>query len=309
MALQLTDSDIDWGIQLLQQIAPLGTGARTLKECLLLQLNYGYPDDELAQHLVEHHLQLIADRKWNDIATLMKIPLAEVKRLCDLIRSLNPRPYTFISDNATSYLNPDIIVECIDDEFIFHLNDGSLPSIQVNKDYAPYLHSKDNISTYMNDHFKNYQWLLSSIEQRRKTIISIMKVLLDKQKNFFKDGFQALRPLTLKDVADEIGMHESTVSRATTNKVIQTPSGSFNLRLLFTSKLEMADGNSISQTTVKSLLKSFVENEDKYKPHSDQKIADYLKSEQGITISRRTISKYREELNIPSSSRRKEIRI
>ena len=180
---------------------------------------------------------------------------------------------------------------------------------QVNKDYAPYLHSKDNISTYMNDHFKNYQWLLSSIEQRRKTIISIMKVLLDKQKNFFKDGFQALRPLTLKDVADEIGMHESTVSRATTNKVIQTPSGSFNLRLLFTSKLEMADGNSISQTTVKSLLKSFVENEDKYKPHSDQKIADYLKSEQGITISRRTISKYREELNIPSSSRRKEIRI
>ena len=106
VALQLTDSDIDWGIQLLQQIAPLGTGARTLKECLLLQLNYGYPDDELAQHLVEHHLQLIADRKWNDIATLMKIPLAEVKRLCDLIRSLNPRPYTFISDNATSYLNP-----------------------------------------------------------------------------------------------------------------------------------------------------------------------------------------------------------
>ena len=309
VALQLTDSDIDWGIQLLQQIAPLGTGARTLKECLLLQLNYGYPDDELAQHLVEHHLQLIADRKWNDIATLMKIPMAEVKRLCDLIRSLNPRPCTFISDNATSYLNPDIIVECIDDEFIFHLNDGSLPSIQVNKDYAPYLHSKDNVSTYMNDHFKNYQWLLSSIEQRRKTIISIMKVLLDKQKNFFKDGFQALRPLTLKDVADEIGMHESTVSRATTNKVIQTPSGSFNLRLLFTSKLEMIDGNSISQTTVKSLLKSFVENEDKYKPHSDQKIADYLKSEQGITISRRTISKYREELNIPSSSRRKEIRI
>lgn len=308
-ALQLNEIDIEHGIRLLQQFAPLGTGARSLKECLLLQLRYGYPEEKVAEYLVDNHLQLLADRKWNDLSALLKIPLSEVKRLSDLIRSLNPRPCTFIADTVTNYLNPDIIVESINDEFIFHLNDGDLPSIQMNKDYSHYLQTQNDVSAYMNEQYKSYQWLLSSIEQRRKTIISIMNVLLDKQKKFFLKGFQSLEPLTLKEVADEIGMHESTVSRATANKVIQTPSGSFNLRLLFTSKLEMTDGNSISQTTVKSLLKSFVDQEDKFKPHSDQKIADYLKSEKGITISRRTISKYREELNIPSSSRRKEIRV
>ena len=308
-ALQLTESDIDHGIHLLQQIAPPGTGARTLEECLLLQLQYGYPKEDDAKFLVNNHLQLLAYRKWNDLANLMKIPLSEVKRLCDLIRSLNPRPCTFISDYTTDYLNPDIIVEYINDEFVFHLNDGHLPSIQMHNDYSHFLQGKNDVSSYMNGHYKSYQWLLNSIEQRRQTIISIMKVLLDKQKNFFLKGFQALEPLTLKEVADEIGMHESTVSRATTNKVIQTPLGSFNLRLLFTSKLEMVDGNSISQTTVKSLLKNFIDQEDKLKPYSDQKISDYLKSEKGIAISRRTISKYREELNIPSSSRRKDIHI
>ncbi len=307
--LNLTDLDIERGIQILQQFAPLGTGARTLKECLQLQLRYGYPDEKEAEYLVNNHLQLLADRKWNELSALMKIPLAEVKRLSDLIRSLNPRPCTFIADFTTDYLNPDIIVEYINDEFTFHLNDGNLPSIQIHQDYSRYLQGKSDVANYMHEHYKSYQWLLNSIEQRRNTIISIMHVLLEKQKNFFLTGFQALEPLTLKEVADEIGMHESTVSRATANKVIQTPLGSFNLRLLFTSKLETTDGSSISQTTVKSLLKSFIDQEDKYRPHSDQKIADYLKSEKGITISRRTISKYREELNIPSSSRRKEIRV
>lgn len=307
--LQSDELEINRGIHLLQQFAPLGTGARTLKECLLLQLKYDYPEEEKAIDLVSNHLQLLADRKWNDLANLMKVPLSEVKRLFDLIRSLNPRPCTFIADYTTDFMNPDIIVEYINGEFTFHLNDGNLPSIQIHKGYSHFLQGKTDLSAYMSEHYKSYQWLLNSIEQRRKTIISIMHVLLDKQKNFFLKGLPALEPLTLKEVADEIGMHESTVSRATTNKVIQTPQGSFNLRLLFTSKLETTDGNSISQTTVKSLLKSFINQEDKFKPHSDQKIADYLQSEKGITISRRTISKYREELNIPSSSRRKEIQI
>ena len=138
--------------------------------------------------------------------------------------------------------------------------------------------------------------------------MKIVKVIINKQENFFKDGFIALKPLTLKEVAEEIDMHESTVSRATMNKVIQTPKGSFDLRMLFTSKLETVDGNSISQTKVKALLETFIANENKHKPFSDQKIADYFNTEKGITISRRTISKYREELKIPSSSRRKEIR-
>ena len=155
---------------------------------------------------------------------------------------------------------------------------------------------------YIQNQYKNVQWLLSSIEQRRNTIIKIVKVLLEKQQSFFINGFPSLNPLTLKEVADEIEMHESTVSRATSNKVIQTAFGSFELRLLFTSKLESADGTSISQTAVKTLLENFVAQENKFKPYSDQKIAEYFNSEKGITISRRTISKYEEELNIPSSS-------
>ena len=179
-----------------------------------------------------------------------------------------------------------------------------LPTIHMNNDYSQYLHVKNDASKYINTQYKNYQWLLSSIEQRRNTIIKIVHVLLEKQEDFFKNGFRSLKPLTLKEVADEIEMHESTVSRATTNKVIQTPFGSFDLRLLFTSKLETADGNTISQTKMKTLLESFIAQENKFKPYSDQKIAEYFNAEQGITISRRTISKYREELRIPPSSKR-----
>ena len=192
---------------------------------------------------------------------------------------------------------------------VFHLNDGYLPTIQITANYSQQLQSKNEVSKYIQTQNKNVQWLLSSIEQRRNTIIKIVQVLLEKQQSFFINGFPSLKPLTLKEVADEIEMHESTVSRATSNKVIQTAFGSFELRLLFTSKLEAADGTSISQTTVKTLLENFVAQENKFKPYSDQKIAEHFNSEKGITISRRTISKYREELNIPSSNKRKDIQV
>lgn len=318
--LQITDSnpndylafeedDIEKGIHLLQQLGPIGIGARDLKEYLLLQITHNYPENKLAACLVEHHLNLIADRKWNEIASKMNINMNEVKALFDFIQTLNPRPCSLISNCSTEYVTPDIIVEWKDDEFTFHLNDGHLPAIHMNKDYSQYLYVKSDASKYMNTQYKNYQWLLSSIEQRRNTIIKIVHVLLEKQEDFFKNGFRSLKPLTLKEVADEIEMHESTVSRATTNKVIQTPFGSFDLRLLFTSKLETADGNTISQTKMKTLLENFIAQENKFKPYSDQKIAEYFNAEQGITISRRTISKYREELRIPPSSKRKDIQL
>ncbi|NYF25654.1 RNA polymerase factor sigma-54 [Sporosarcina sp. JAI121] len=307
--LAFADDDIEKGIHLLQQLGPIGIGARDLKECLLLQITYNYPEKKLAACLVEHHLNLIADRKWKEIASKMNINMNEVKDLFDFIQTLNPRPCSLISDCSTEYLTPDIIVEWKDDEFTFHLNDGYLPAIQMNKDYSQYLNAKNDASKYINTQYKNYQWLLSSIEQRRNTIIKIVHVLLEKQADFFKNGFRSLKPLTLKEVADEIDMHESTVSRATTNKVIQTPFGTFDLRLLFTSKLDTSDGNSISQTKVKKLLENFIAQENKFKPYSDQKIAEYFNTEKGITISRRTISKYREELRIPPSSKRKDIQV
>lgn len=160
---------------------------------------------------------------------------------------------------------------------------------------------------YINEHYKNYNWLINSIEQRRNTIIKIMQVLLGKQQDFFLKGFSALQPLTLKEVAEAIEMHESTVSRATTNKFVQTPIGTFELKNLFTSKLETKDGHTISQEKVKTLLQQLIAEENKIKPYSDQKMAEYFNSEYGITISRRTINKYREEMRIPSASKRKEL--
>ncbi|MGN7407916.1 RNA polymerase factor sigma-54 [Sporosarcina sp. SAFN-010] len=307
--LAFNEDCIEKGIHLLQELGPIGIGARDLKECLLLQIIYNYPENRSAAYLVEHHLNLIADRKWNEIASKMNISMNEVKNLFDFIQTLNPRPCSFMSDDSTKYLTPDIIVEVSVEGFTFHLNDGYLPGIHMNSNYSQYLHAKNDASKYIQTQYKNYQWLLSSIEQRRNTIIKIVHVLLEKQEDFFKNGFQSLKPLTLKEVADVIEMHESTVSRATTNKVIQTPFGSFDLRLLFTSKLETSDGNSVSQTKVKKLLESFIAQENKFKPYSDQKIAEYFSTEKGITISRRTISKYREELRIPSSNRRKEIQV
>lgn len=307
--LKLSEHDIEKGIHLLQEIGPIGIGARTLQECLLLQISYTYPENDLAECLVTNHLELIADRKWKEIASCMNISMAEVKSLYDFIQTLNPRPCIILSNDQTEYVTPDIIVERKDDKFAYYLNDGYLPSIQVNADYSSYLKTQNNLSKYFNNHYKSYQWLLTSIEQRRNTIIKIMNVLLERQHSFFENGFLSLKPLTLKDIAEEIDMHESTVSRATTNKIIQTPFGSFDLRMLFTSKLETADGDSISQTKVKALLQKFISQENKFKPYSDQKIAEYFNTQQGISISRRTISKYREELQIPSSSRRKDIQV
>lgn len=305
--LAFDDTELTRGIHLLQQLGPVGIGARNLKECLLLQITYEYPEHSLAKSLIENHLDLLANRRWDDLASLMNLPLDKVKEVTDFIRTLNPRPCSSLSDFPVQYLHPDIIVEYNDPDISFYINDHYLPAIHFVNDYATPPSSKDETAKYISSKLANYKWLVSSIEQRRQTIIKIMQVIIQKQEQFFKDGFIALQPLILKEVADEIGMHESTVSRATMNKIVQTPKGSFDLRMFFTSKLETADGDDISQSKVKALLQDLIDNENKQKPLSDQKIADYFTTEKSITISRRTISKYREELNIPSSRMRKEI--
>ncbi|WP_391202378.1 RNA polymerase factor sigma-54 [Psychrobacillus sp. L4] len=300
---------IERGIHLLQQLGPIGLGARCMKECLLLQITYNYPEEKLAKRLIENHLDLLANRKWNELSRTMKIPLTNVKETYDFIQTLNPTPCFGISDFSVEYLVPDIVVEYKDGNLIYYLNESYLPEIHFNNQYSNLMNVKDETSKYINNQFASYKWLLSSIEQRRLTILKIVEFLIKRQESFFREGFSSLKPLTLKEVASEIDMHESTVSRATMNKVIQTPKGSFDLRKLFTSKLERNDGNLISQTEVKLLLENIIKKENKCKPFSDQQIANHFNDEKGITIARRTISKYREELNIPPASRRKEISV
>lgn len=299
--------EITRGIHLLQQLGPTGIGARSLNECLLLQITYEYPTQVYAESLIENHLELLANRRWDEIASIMELPLDKVKEITDFIKTLNPRPCSSLADFSAQYLHPDIIVEYAEEEITFYLNDSYLPTVHFTNHYISSIAAKDETAKYISSKLANYQWLMSSIQQRRQTITKIMQVIIQKQESFFKEGFVALNPLILQEVADEIGMHESTVSRATMNKVVQTPKGSFDLKMFFTSKLNNASGDDISQTKVKALLQNLIADEDKRKPLSDQKIADYFQSEKSITISRRTISKYREELNIPTSRMRKEI--
>ena len=303
-----TEPEIETGIQLLQKIGPPGIGARNFKECLLLQIRHTSPENSMAEYLVENCLHLLADRKWKDISSYLNIQMSEVKNLHEFIQTLNPRPCSFTSGEGIEYVSPDVIVTLTENQLFFSLNDGYLPAIHVNENYVTTPRPKDEVSKYINTQYQKYQWLINSIEQRRNTIIKIINVLLIKQEAFFWNGLSHLKPLTLREVAEETGVHESTVSRAIANKVIQTSFGSYELHLLFSSKLETSTGDCVSQTKVKNMMLDFITNENKQKPYSDQKITEYFNVEKGISISRRTISKYREELRIPSSTKRKEIK-
>ncbi|MET3574947.1 RNA polymerase factor sigma-54 [Bhargavaea ullalensis] len=304
----LCTDTIDHGIRLLQQIGPAGIGARSLQECLLLQLEQ-IGDNGPAASIIRDHFGLLARNRWSEMAALLEVPLKTVKEAQELIRSLQPKPCGFISDFKPDYVTPDVIVEETAEGLTFRLNDRHLPELRMNPDYLSLLSSENEATDYLTDQYRKFRWLQNSLDQRRSTIIKIVGVLLEKQHRFFTGGPCSLQPLTMKEVADEIDMHESTVSRAVSGKTIRTPAGTFDLRSLFGSKLSTADGDAVSQNKVKSLLRQLVDGENKSKPLSDQKLADYLKQDKGITISRRTISKYREELNIPSSSIRKQLSV
>lgn len=299
--------DIETAVEILQQFEPIGVGARHLAECLTIQAQQIYPDQRLLIKLIKNHLTELANRDWEVIAKRYDISLEDIQDCFLLIQTLDPKPGAKFANDQVEYVEPDVIISYDQGKFSIQLNDSYLPAIRLNKDYLPYLNKQHEMSQYINHQYKKFQWLKNSIAQRRETILKITKAIINHQLEFFEGGFARLKPLTLQDVAEEIEMHESTVSRATMNKIIQTPKGTFNMRRLFASRLSRTDGTETSQTTVKWLLQDVVNNEDKTKPLSDQKIADYLKEKKEITISRRTVAKYRNELKIPSSRQRREV--
>ena len=306
--LNINDSVFKDLIVQLQSLEPIGIGAINLVDCLKIQLDYYYPDEHLAKKIVSYYFTELAHKRWQVISTKENVSLQEIDNAFMIIKSLNPRPIGGINEEAVNFVAPDIIVK-YDEEikaFTIILNDHYIPDIQFNQISSSL---SSNEKEYINNQFKKYQWLKNSIEQRRQTITKIMHVLLNKQKEFFKQGLKSLNPLTLKEVANLIDMHESTVSRATDNKIIQTPCGTYELKKLFSTRLNSATGEDVSQTQVKNVLTSLVKNENKYKPLSDQKLAERIEDVEGIKISRRTIAKYRDELNVPSSSKRKEVKI
>lgn len=292
---------------LIQTFEPIGVGARNLKECLLIQIKEDKLKNPYVEVVIKDYLEDVAHNRLLKISKELNIELEEVQDICDYIKTLEPKPgRCFTSDcDQVKYIVPDATIEFVDGEYIILINDATGPRLNINNFYKNLMRQeKDPKATeYLTDKLNSAMWIIKSIEQRRATIYNVVESILKFQMDFFKEGEKALKPLTLKDVADDIDMHESTVSRATNGKYVQTPRGLYELKYFFSTGLSSKDGE-MSSTSIKSVIKDLIEKENPKKPYSDQRISDILK-EKGIKVSRRTVAKYRDEMEIPSSSIRK----
>lgn len=296
-------------LDLIHTFEPSGVGARDLNECLIIQLaSLGELTDEI-EFIISNRLKDLADNKYALISKEVGISLTEVQEIADLIKTLEPKPGRgFDSDNSIKYILPDIYVEETNGEYIVSANDGSTPSLHISSYYNSLTEeakSDKELSNYLNNRFNSAMWLMKSIEQRKKTIYNVASAIVQFQNDFFAKGERFLKPLTLKQIAETVEVHESTVSRAINGKYMQCPRGVFELKYFFTGGILNEDGSGVSSNSIKSMIKEFVDAEDDKKPLSDSKISEML-HEKGIDISRRTVAKYRDDIGIlPSSKRRR----
>ena len=294
-----------------QSLEPAGVGARTLSECLKLQLVRRAPVDELAVRIVENYLDALSKSRYGLIARELKVTAEEVRASCDRIRALNPRPGTgFAARENLTYINPDIIVVSFPDHFELLSNDYYFPTLHISGYYTRLMKESDDgqVRDYLTDKMRQAKWMVKAIEQRRSTLMACAECILDLQEAFFHKGPGHLVPLSLADVAGRIGVHESTVSRAVKDKYIQCSMGVYPLSYFFSRGLgasASAGEEAASPDAAKALLKKFIAGEDKKKPLSDQKLCE-LMAAQGCPLSRRTVAKYRDELHIPSTAGRKQ---
>lgn len=303
--LQVSEEEVEAVLTVIQSFEPYGVGARSLKECLLIQVRD--EKDFLIKRVISDHLEDIASNKIASIAKDLDITIQNAQEYVDFIKCLEPKPgRTFRGDgDDTRYITPDASIEEIDGEYVIFINDVTGPRLNINQYYKSLLKDGGDVETteFLQEKLNSAMWLIKSIEQRRQTLYKVVESILKYQKEFLIHGDKRLVPLTLKDVAEDIEMHESTISRATSGKYVQTPRGVFELKYFFTTGLSGKSGE-VSATSVKSIIKGIIDSEDQKKPLSDQVISNILK-EKGMEVSRRTVAKYRDELKIPSSSRRR----
>ena len=298
---------VEESIIVIQTLEPAGIGARNLQECLLIQLERENLKDDLALTILTHYFIPFAEKKWKQIAKELNIPLQKIQEIFDTIQQLNPRPGALLEQENASYIIPDAIVERFGDGFAVRLCDDILPKISFNEHYYQKLTTtKDSqVSRFLQEKVQDYQWILKSIEQRKETLTRVVSKIVEKQTRFFENGKEYLVPMTMKEIAGELEIHESTVSRAVKEKFVQTPIGTFPLKSFFTSTIQTVSNESTSSSQVKNEIASMIDSEDKQRPLSDQEIVEKLKTSQGIVVSRRTVAKYRDQLGIASSSKRK----
>ncbi len=295
-------------LEVVQEFDPPGVASRDLRECLLHQVRHLGMEGSLVEAVLLNHIPDLEVRKYSVIAKTLGVTLDEVLGAAKIISGLDPRPGSIFTQEEVHYITPDIFVYKINDEYVVVLNDEGLPNLRINAFYRNALAGGEGIDAqageYIQDKMRGAVWLIKSIHQRQRTIYKVTKSIVKFQREFFDKGVAYLKPLVLRDVAEDIEMHESTISRVTTNKYVQTPQGLFELKYFFNSGINTTEGDSVASESVKSKIKEIIAGENQKKPYSDQKIVDLL-LEQGIDIARRTVTKYREMLGLGSSTERK----
>jgi len=301
--LDTSEDKVESVLERINYLEPIGVAAPNLQESLLIQLDSLDTNTEIANEIVEEYFQLLVDQNYKEIIKKVDRDKEKVMRAIKVIKTLNPRPAaSFNEKHNTKYITPDIVIKNVNGEFVVVINEKASPVLRINPQYYKMMQKNrgDDTHDFLKKKFKSALWLIKSIEQRRITVFRIANAIVKKQKEFLKNGVKYIKPMTMQDIADEIEMHESTVSRATSDKYIQTPQGIYDFKFFFSSGV-----NNISSISIKAMIREYIENEDKKSPYSDQKLADELKEKEGMKLSRRTVAKYRNEMNIPSSIQRK----
>ncbi|WP_027409930.1 RNA polymerase factor sigma-54 [Anoxybacteroides tepidamans] len=306
--LALSEEELEECVQLLQSLEPAGVGARSLQECLLLQLERLPVRYELAEQIVAHHFAAFAEKAWKALAKQLRVKVSDLQNVWDFIRTLEPRPGSHYAGEEPHFIVPDVVVTQREGKIYVLLNDDVLPEVVWNHAYEKKVTNEhdDQTESFIKEKYRQFIWLAKSLEQRKQTLVHVVKEMMERQKQCLQEGLAALKPLTMRDIAEALNIHESTVSRAVKNKYVQTPFGTVELRHFFTNSLSSSNNEEeASAAKTKALIKQLIDGEDKRAPLSDQAIADLLGKEHGIAISRRTVTKYREQLHIPSSAKRK----
>ncbi len=297
-------------LAIIQTLDPSGVGARDLRECLLLQLRDLKAEETLQYRLVRDTFDELIAHRWSEISKRFGISAQDVQRAADEIAKLDPKPGLRYSNASDGYIVPDMVVEKIDGEYKVFVNDGNLPRLKLSKAYQEIARDKKKFDgenkEFISSKLNSANWMIQAIEQRRQTMLKVMNYIVDRQRDFFEKGVQYLKPLTLREVAEVISMHESTVSRVTNEKFVQTPRGVLPLKFFFSSGLSTTGGEDVSARGIKDQIEKLVTNEDPRNPLTDQAIVNILR-DSGVNIARRTVAKYRDQLGVLSARMRKRV--
>jgi len=307
--LGVTPEEVEKVLKVIQTFEPVGIGARNLQECLLIQLKSRKGSKE-AIEIIQNYFDDFKNKRFEKIAKSMNISLRRVKMALQEISKLNPKPGEGYISQAENYVIPDVIIERVDDDFIVTLNEHNIPHLRISNAYKRMLADQSGVpkevKEYIRKRIESARWLINSIHQRRVTIIKVVQAILNRQREFFERGGGPLKPMILKDIAEDVGLDISTVSRVTSGKYVQTDFGVFELRYFFSERLQTSSGEEVSNKQIKDRIREIIENENPRRPLTDQEIVDILAKE-GFLIARRTVAKYREQMRIPVARLRRKI--